>query len=269
MHKQKNRYAFHTRLVLILLAGLFLLPAGVFAISVSLEPLSLMPGESGTTNLTLDSIPSGISGYRTGLRLTTSGIAEITGVRFPSWAGMNDQTGFPGPEVNIKAAALGEPVSTNTGITILATLTVKGITAGTTTLELYDLSIDDEQGDAVNASIENTLITVSSATALAESTSSGTGNNAGETNSGTEGQVTTPVSMVMTAIPTQVLTQARTTDLNQSPQTIPVSTKTSVIPLDQTPAATTPAQGVPFVSLAGIVGLLVTIVMFGNRVKKR
>jgi hypothetical protein len=288
MHEQKSRYDFRTRLAMIVLSGLFLLPAGVFAVSVRLEPLSLMPGESGTTNLTLDSIPSGISGYRTGLRLTTPSIAEITGVSFPSWAGVNDQTGFPGPDVTIKAAAIGDPVPEKSGMTLLATLTVKGITAGTTRLVLYDLSIDDgEEGDAVNASIENTSITVSSATTLAGSTFPYAGNTEEVTISGAEGQVTTQPSGSLTTIPPTVQVQEQTTDQEhpqlttdqdhdsqttdqEQPQlTEPTTTNTSAVPSDQTPAVPPTARGVPFLSLAGMLGLLVVILLLGNSKKKR
>jgi hypothetical protein len=266
MQKNGERVAFQT--VLLLVAGLLLLPVSVCAVSVSLEPLSLRPGEIGTSNLTLDNVPSGISGYRTGLRLSVPGIAEITGVNFPAWAGMNDQSGFPGTDVAIMAAALGEPTHENDGRTVLAALTLKGIKGGTSILELYDMTIDDEQGDPVEISLENVSVTVSSETAISESSFYGQ-ETPGGTTAGPESPATTPVSMVTTAIPTGTLPQEQAVGSEPSTQNATEATLPPVTQPDQLPGAATPARGASFLSPAVVLGLLFALVAIGtNRMRR-
>jgi hypothetical protein len=268
MNEPENKFVFGTRLALIILIGLFLLPAGAWAISIGLEPISLRPGESGTTNLSLSGIPSGLSGYRTGMKLTTPGIAEITDVRFPPWAGLKDQTGFPGPDVNIMAAGF-ETVPKNTEMTVLATLTVKGIATGTSGLMLYSLSIDDENGDPINASVEIASITVSSGTAPGGSTSSDSGNAPGGASSAATDQVTTQPSGMTTTIQPQVQILEQTNAQELQSQITAAATDASTAPSGQPAAATTTARRVPFLTFAGMLGALALMLIFGKFGKNR
>jgi hypothetical protein len=269
MKERKNNHTFWAMLALVLLAGFFLLPACASAISIGIEPLSLRPGESGTTNLTLSNIPSGLSGYRTGLKLIPPGIAEITDVRFPDWAALKDQTGFPGPDVSIVAAAF-EEVPANPGMTVLATLTLRGIAVGTTSFELYNVTIDDKEGDLINASIEPASIIVSSVTTPSGSVPSSTGNTAGGTTFGAEARVTTQASLIITTTPSEVvLKEEPSMSEGSSLPGTSITTSTVTIPSDQVPSVTTAAHRAPFLSLAGMLGIMVVILILELYKKKR
>ncbi len=270
MHHTKNGRSWLMRPILILLAGLFLLP-GVWGVSIGLEPLSLRPGESGTTNLTLDSIPSGLSGYRTGMKLTTPGVAEFTDVSFPQWAGLSDKTGFPGTEVSITAADLGGALERDAGRTVLATLTVRGIAAGTTRVIFSDFTINDYTGDVITATVENSTVIVSPG---AEGTSLVSDNSGSETLPGSASPVTSLETTIMTTLPTQVPDTSQTTGQQPTPETRSpertlLVTGTQTITTQGTLASTTPSRGVPFLSLAGIIGLMIAILIAGIKKRER
>jgi hypothetical protein len=271
MHHKKNGRSWLTRPILIFFAGLFFLPAGVWGVSIGLEPLSLRPGESGTTNLTLDSLPSGLSGYRTGMKLTTPGIAEFTDVSFPPWAGLSDKTGFPGTDVSITAANLGGSLERDSGRTVLATLTVRGITAGSTMVIFSDLTINDNTGDVITATVQNSTLIVSPG---AEGTSQVFESSGSETPPGIPSPATSLETEVITTLPTQVPETGQATGQQTSTQ-IPSSesavqeTGTQAIPTQQTPAPVTPARGIPLLSQAGVAGLIGAILVVGTRRKEK
>jgi hypothetical protein len=266
MHYTRSDLFGFTRLILILLAALFLLPTGVWGVTVSLEPLSLHPGESGTTNLSIDSMPSGLSGFRTGLKFTTPGIAEFTDISFPAWAGLNDKTGFPGSEVSFRAADLGGSVERGAGRTVLATLTVRGITAGTTMVTFSDLLIDDDLEDSVTATAENSTVVVS---AIGEVTLPANG-------SPSEGPFppSPPDSTAGTTQPTLIPDASLVTGQQTSPE-IPSPDKTvqdtgeEATPEHQNPVPTTPARGIPFISLSGLTALMIAFLVIGTLKRER
>jgi hypothetical protein len=271
MQHPKSGRSWLMRPILIILAGLFVMPAGVWGVSVSLEPLSLRPGESGTTNLSIDSIPSGLSGYRTGLKLTTPGIAEFTDISFPSWAGLNDKSGFPGSEVSFRAADLGGSVERDAGRTILATLTVRGLTAGTTMVTISDLVIDDDADSKVTATVENSTVIVSPAGEGTSLVFEGGGNGGA---SASTSPASSPDTPVMTTLPTQVPETSQATGNPPSPEitsaekTVQV-TAPQTVPTQLPPEPTTPARGIPLLSLVGLVGLMVAILIAGTRKNER
>jgi hypothetical protein len=261
MYDTRNDTSVFTRPILILVAALFLLPAGVWGVTVSLEPLSLHPGESGTANLSIDSIPSGLSGYRTGLKFTTPGIAEFTDISFPTWAGLNDKTGFPGSEVSFRAADLGGSVEKGAGRTVLATLTIRGITAGTTMVTFSDLLIDDDAEDSVPATAENSTIAVF---AVGEVTSPANGNPS-------EGPSPplSPDTTAATTLPTPMPDVSLATGQQTSPEMTVQDTGKEAPPEKQNPVPTTAARGIPFISSSGLIGLVVAFLVIGTLKRER
>jgi len=146
-----------------LLTGLLLFSGTAAGMVVSMDPpvVALRPGESSKINLTLDSAPTGLSGYAIGIKVEQPGIAEVTAVSYPSWAGLSDSKGIPGFDVQIMAVDLEGKVQTNATQVILATLTLQGRGSGTTPILLTDPNFHDGEGNNMTLSLASGSVTVS------------------------------------------------------------------------------------------------------------
>ena len=77
------------QIILILLTGIII--TGAQAVTVSVQPVTLSPGESGTADIILDSAPSGLSGYQMTVQSENGAVGVVTGATFPSWAALSKQ----------------------------------------------------------------------------------------------------------------------------------------------------------------------------------
>ena len=63
-------------------------------------------GSTASVNLVFDAAPAGLSGYSCNVNLSDPTVATITGVSFPAWAALKDNTTFPSGSCYLKAADL-------------------------------------------------------------------------------------------------------------------------------------------------------------------
>ncbi len=233
-----------------LLAGLLLFSGTAAGAGVSIDPpvIALSPGDSTTFNLTLDSAPYGLSGYKIGINLEQPGIAEVSAVTFPSWAGIPESKGIPGSDVQILAVDLGGKVEKNATQVILATLTLQGKRSGTSPVLLSRPVFHDDDGNNISPSLTGSSVTVSDGTPVL-SGSSGAGSG-GVGSSAIPGTVTSPVLNQSGA---EVTVQVTITGGNQTPaMETPSIGGTATIPPttdDQAVPGTPTSRGIPFLSL--------------------
>lgn len=253
--KKSNNYLLP--FVAALLTGLLLFSGTAAGVVVSMDPsvIALSPGERRTINLTLDSTPMGLSGYAIGIKIEQPGIAEVTAVTYPSWAGLSDSEGIPGSDVQIMAVDLEGKVKKNATQVILATLTIHGKGLGTTPVLLYGPDFDDGEGYTITPTLASGSVTVSSSgSALSGGSAAGSGGGGSST---MPGAVTSP-SQNQSGAETTV--QVTTTGENQTPVVeTPAIGGTAIIPPtpdDQAIPGTPAGQGIPFLSLPLILAVL-------------
>lgn len=104
------------------------------------------PGETSECAIVIDQVSQGLSEFEVKVTLMDPGIGEITGVRFPSWAGLNSKSGVPSDSVRVKAVDTGKKVNPGDREVVLATLTVRGDAVGTCEVQVNVVGLKDEGG---------------------------------------------------------------------------------------------------------------------------
>ncbi len=255
----------------------------------------VIPGEMTTINLTLDSAPGGLAGYRIVIGIDDPSIGEITAVTLPEWAQIPEISGTPGPVVSITAVDLMSLVEQGAGGILLATISVKGLTPGTTEILLSDPEISDEAGFDILPVLSNASLTVTtevsttipteSPTTTAPSTTavnatistgssvltsgSGGGGSGGGSSFTSSGMIPTTVAATETVTAGTTVTTAAGqpgTPVPESPvpETSPPALSVTV------PGTATPvsgSQGIPCISVPGIMVLVGALVLLGRKMK--
>ena len=83
-------------------------------------------GSSASVNLVYDAAPAGLSGYSCNVNLSDPTVAEITGVSFPAWVTMKENSTFPSGSCYLKAVDLTEQIQDGATSIPLATVTLQG-----------------------------------------------------------------------------------------------------------------------------------------------
>lgn len=109
---------------------------------------------TASVNLVYDAAPSGLSGYSININVTDPTVARITGVSFPTWATMKDNTTLPSSSCNLKAADLTEQVQAGATSIPLATLTISGLKAGSTTITATVVRMNDDTDTRLTPTVE-------------------------------------------------------------------------------------------------------------------
>jgi hypothetical protein len=117
-----------------------------------------------------DACANGLSGYNLTFSVADPTKAEITEVSFPSWATISTCGALPASSVTCTAADLDAQVQAGSSCQ-LATVRVRSIAAGDTTLGVYANTFDDDVGGAISPSLSNgTLSSKTSARVMATAT---------------------------------------------------------------------------------------------------
>jgi len=131
---------------------------------ISFSPVSETVNPAGTTTytITMDSAPSGLSGYDMYVTVDSS-VATITAVSYPSSLTPLITPSVPVGKVRISAADTNQNIYPGTsGPYTLATITVKGIATGSSDISLSGLTMDDDAGNAIDAVLKTGTIFVGS-----------------------------------------------------------------------------------------------------------
>jgi len=137
---------------------------------ISVTDRAVNTGSTGTIILTLDQAPHGLSGFKISLAVDNPSVAEITSVTYPPGFQFQDTTKVPFTTGIIKAADVYATFVTNGSSSIpLATVTIRGLAPGSTTLRPTILKINANypmSDDYVpTTTIDAATISVSSQTA--------------------------------------------------------------------------------------------------------
>lgn len=250
----------------------------------------VMPGEMTSINLTLDSAPGGLSGYRIVIGIVDPSIGEITAVTLPEWAQIPEISGTPGPVVSVTAVDLMSVVERGAGGILLATISVKGLAPGTTGILLSDPVVSDEDGFDIHPALFNASLTVTTEAATPQPTanatattttgattnvtaaattgsSSLTGSSGGGGGSGGGSLTGSSIPPATTMIPgtgggdtgpAATIVQTETPPPGTSPR-VPATT------LPETAPPGTGTQGIPLITVPGILVLIGALILLGRK----
>jgi uncharacterized membrane protein YgcG len=252
------------------------------SVSFNQSPISVMPGDATTVNLILDTAPTGISGFAIRISMEDPSIGEITAVTLPGWAELSDIAGVPGPDVRIIAVDLQQVVDKGADGILLATLSVKGLSPGTTEILLMDPVFDDDEDGRIVPALSNTSFTVTTdtsalppattATATATTSSSvstagsgGGGSGGGGSGGGSTSPATTPVPGI-TGNETNVTITSEQTGIETAEAPLSATTPaTASTTLPETAPQVTGSRGIPFLTVPGILVLIGAMVLLGHK----
>ncbi len=156
MNRQTNRLA----TLVVACAILLLVPAG--AVSIGMIPSAVTVDKGATTeiSLVLDDAPSGLAGYDLVVRFSNSPVAEISKVTYPAWAALNNTTRRTDGSVRISGVDRSRQVGPGATAVPLATLTLRGISGGSSSISLESVNMDADGGDLITPDVPNGQITV-------------------------------------------------------------------------------------------------------------
>lgn len=118
------------------------------------------PGQTGESAIILDQVSQGLSEFEIQVLLLDPAIGEITAVKFPSWAGLNSKSGVPSDSVTLKAVDTGKRINPGDKEVLLATLTLRGDSPGTSVVQVRVLGTKDEGGVFYSLPGRNGTLTV-------------------------------------------------------------------------------------------------------------
>lgn len=173
-------------------------------------------GNNATADMVLDQVPEdGIAGYIINVSVANPAVAEITAVSIPrdTWA-MTDVSTVPFTNGRIGGLDTAEVVGAGNTSVLLATLTIRGLSGGSTVINTTMVMISGDNGNNLvpNLTIDNPVITVAGAAAAGS----------GETGSSVQ-QTATTVAPVWKATNA---TANRTPTPTPTQETAPVHTAT-------------------------------------------
>ena len=146
-----ERYAV---LVVIIMLGMCVPFAGAQTLSIQNASV-LLPGDTAQVNLTLDEAPGGFSGYNITITLLDPAVGEITGVAFPGWADLTDNSSLPASSVWMKGFDSMAQFPAPSGPIPIGSLTLQGNEEGTTVLALAIIQFGDANGTPISPDILN------------------------------------------------------------------------------------------------------------------
>ncbi|TAJ44158.1 hypothetical protein CUJ86_09015 [Methanofollis fontis] len=162
-------------------------------------------GEDITAAIILKDAENGLSGYNMSLSVIDSQIAHIRGFSYPEWAALHDNGTLPAGETWIEAIDIGDTAEGNEGPISLGSVILQANTAGTTTLRIHSLNIQDNRGNSYEIDGYEVEIHV-------EASSGGGGN---------DEQVSTEPPATSTPGPTMNITDTPSPSMTTSPPPTP------------------------------------------------
>lgn len=222
--------------IALFLIGCLLLVGAVSATTIELSGVSISgAGQSASIPITIDTVSTGLAGYKLNAALSSSGVAKITAVTMPDWASMKNVDGtLPGESVNITAVDLSDTIKSGATNVPVATLTVEGVAAGSTNLVLTISELTDDSGNAIQFSMSQAGIVVGGSSSTTTPSPTPT-----ITSTITATITPTPTATITsspTATPTQTVTETPT--LTTVPTITPAPTQTIVQQATPTPVPT-------------------------------
>jgi PKD repeat protein len=117
------------------------------------EDATVINGQTTEIIISVDSLPEGLAGYNLTVDIDDPAVAEIVGIEY-SWANLTENSSLPGTSVYLKALDGNRQIEAGATDVVLATLTVKGKQTGNTSFTLGIDRLDDDNGEAINATLD-------------------------------------------------------------------------------------------------------------------
>jgi hypothetical protein len=141
-----------TGIALVIVLGIMCVP--VSALTLRLDDAKFTSaGQTVTVDLIADEFPQGLSGYNISVTVKNPSVGLISAVIFPDWAVPRSSSAVPAASVWAKAVDMGNQVKPGDKNVVLAHIMVKGNVPGTTGFTIKPVAIDDEQGNAIVATV--------------------------------------------------------------------------------------------------------------------
>ena len=129
---------------------------------ISIDDGETTVGEATDVSITLGDAETGLSGYDITVSVANDRIAQIVDVVLPNF-GLEEFGELPSTSIRIKAVDLKDIISPVPGEVTLATVTVKGISQGGTTVSLTVRAMDDDSGNPIQTEVLHGQISISHA----------------------------------------------------------------------------------------------------------
>ena len=114
------------------------------AVNITINPVTVGVGQETTINIVTDKLPTGLSYANITVTIANSSVAQIEDIQLPSWAILADNSSLPSSTVWFKEGDLADQVKAGDTDVVLATLTIKGLTAGTSDITITVNSFQDD-----------------------------------------------------------------------------------------------------------------------------
>lgn len=168
---------------------LALFPAGAASIQMTPSSVTVQKSATAEISLVLDDAPSGLAGYDLVIRFSNPGIVEITEITYPSWASLSNTTRNADGSVRISGVDISRQVSPGATAVPLATLNIRGLYGGTSSIALESVNMDADGGDLIIPVLPTGQIIVPGGSG----SSSGGGGSSGSTGYQVTSSPTTPI----------------------------------------------------------------------------
>ena len=120
--------------------------------TVRVAGTSVDPGETATVRVVLVDAPDGLAGYELVLSFETDGVATFAGAEYADAFGLTTDpaVGDDGRTVRLEAADVGGNVPSGASNVTLATVELRGVSAGETAVEVRPVQFDADGGTPMN-----------------------------------------------------------------------------------------------------------------------
>jgi PKD repeat protein len=122
-------------------------------LSFAPEDASVSENHYTDIDITVNSLPDGLSGYNFTVSIADPGVAEIVGISYPSWANLTENSSLPRSSVYLKTLDGNSQLEAGAEDVVLATITVYGKEMGSTNLTLDIHRLDDDTGSEIEAEL--------------------------------------------------------------------------------------------------------------------
>jgi len=143
-----------------------IIPVNRSAISFEIRNLVIPKQFERSLNLSIDSVPDGLSGYNISISVSNASVINLTSVEFPEWTALFYNSSLPGNSVWLKAVDLNNKVQSGAGNVILGKMKIKGGNPGNASITINVNSMDDDNGEAIDPITVSTRINIVSVVPL-------------------------------------------------------------------------------------------------------
>jgi len=136
-------------------------PIGDQTVYLSPSSSSVANGTTQEYEIRITSLPDGLAGYDLAVTISNPSIAEIVGVQYPAWGALNNTNPEPPADSLILSAVdMARQVEPGLENTLLATITVRADSTGTSAITISGVHMDADGGDIITPEVTSGEIVV-------------------------------------------------------------------------------------------------------------